>query len=239
MRPPSAVLDAFFTSILPEPKIISALWLCVIEIAVAYALAVVSGLLIGLVIGATNFSRAALFPIVLMLFAIPQVAFMPLVIMIFGLGPAAKIAFGFSHGIFPIIVNVVAGMRDVKELHVRGAKSMGASNTDVIRHVVLPNMVPSLFTGLRLGMTLTLLGVILAELYVSTGGVGYYTRVFAENYNPAPLFALTLCLAIIAIVFNELVRIAENRLTPGKRKISKILAPKIQASKIQTSESGK
>jgi ABC-type nitrate/sulfonate/bicarbonate transport system permease component len=234
MRPPSAVLDAFFTSIVSEPKIISALWLCVMEIAVAYAMSVVFGLLIGLVIGATNFSRAALFPIVLMLFAIPQVAFMPLVIMIFGLGPAAKIAFGFSHGIFPIIVNVVAGMRDVKELHLRGARSMGASKFDIIRHIILPNMVPSLFTGLRLGMTLTLLGVILAELYVSTGGVGYYTRVFAENYNPAPLFALTICLAIIAIVFNELVRIAENRLTPGKRK-----APKIQVSKLQLSKSGK
>ncbi|MDB5571060.1 MAG: nitrate transporter permease, partial [Hyphomicrobiales bacterium] len=95
---------------------------------------------------------------------------------------------------------------------------MGASRFDTIRHVVLPHMVPSLFTGLRLGMTLTLLGVILAELYVSQGGVGYYTRVFAENYNPAPLFALIGCLAIIAIVFNELVRIAENRLTPGKRR---------------------
>ena len=229
MRPPSAVLEAFFTSVISDPKIVSALWLCVMEIAVAYAMAVGSGLLIGLAIGATNFSRAAMFPIVLMLFAIPQVAFMPLVIMIFGLGPAAKIAFGFSHGVFPIVVNVVAGMRDVKELHLRGARSMGGSRSDIVRHVILPNMTPSLFTGLRLGMTLTLLGVILAELYVSTGGVGYYTRVFAENYNPAPLFALTICLAIIAIVFNELVRLAENRLTPGKRK-----APKIQVLKSGT-----
>ena len=51
-------------------------------------------------------------------------------------------------------------------------------------------MVPSFFVGLRLAMTMTMLGVILAELYVSTAGVGYFTRVFAENYNPAPLFAL-------------------------------------------------
>ena len=222
MRPPSAVMDAFFNSVISEPKIVSALWACVMEISIAYALSVVFGVALGLVIGATGFSRAALFPIVLLLFAIPQVSFMPLVILIFGLGPTAKIAFGFSHGVFPIIVNVVAGMRDVKELHVRGARSMGASRADILRHVVLPNMVPSLFTGLRLGMTLTLLGVILAELYVSTGGVGYYTRVFAENYNPAPLFALIVTLAVIAIAFNEIVRIAENMLTPGKRKAKPI-----------------
>jgi NitT/TauT family transport system permease protein len=218
MSPPSKIVEAFFTKIAQEPKILEALWLCVLQIAAAYTLAVVCGVLTGLAIGATGFSRVAFFPIVLLLFAIPQVSLLPLVILMFGLGPAAKIAFGFSHGIFPIIMNVVAGMRDVKELHLRAARSMGASRFDTIRYVVLPHMVPSLFTGLRLGMTMTLLGVILAELYVSTGGIGHYTRVFAENYNPAPLFALIGCLAIIAVTFNELVRLAENHLTPGKRR---------------------
>ncbi len=225
MSPPSRVIGAFVTEIAPEPKIVQALWLCTVQIAAAYALAAVVGVLAGLVIGATAFSRAAFFPIVLLLFAIPQVSLLPLVILMFGLGPAAKIAFGFSHGVFPIVMNVVAGMRDVKQLHLRAARSMGASRLDTIRHVILPHTVPSLFTGLRLGMTLTLLGVILAELYVSTGGIGYYTRLFAENYNPAPLFALIGCLAIIAVAFNELVRLAENRLTPGKRR-----APRLKTS---------
>lgn len=222
MRPPTAILDAFLTQILPEPKVIQALWMCVIEIAAAYGLSIVFGVIIGLAVGASRFSRGAFFPIVLLLYAIPQVSLLPLVILMFGLGPAAKIAFGFSHGVFPIIVNVVAGMRDVKELHLRAARSMGASRTDIVRHVILPHMVPSLFTGLRLGMTMTLLGVILAELYVSQGGVGYYTRVFAESYSPAPLFALIGCLAVIAILFNELVRVAENNLTPGKRRTRRI-----------------
>lgn len=218
MAPPSGILNAFLTKIVPEPKIIEALWFCVLQIAAAYALSVLFGVIIGLAIGATRFSRATFFPVVLLLFAIPQVSLLPLVILTLGLGPAAKIAFGFSHGVFPIIMNVVAGVRDVKELHRRAARSMGASRADTIRHVVLPHIVPSLFTGLRLGMTLTLLGVILAELYVSTGGIGHYTRAFAENYSPAPLFALIGCLAAIAVLFNELVRIAERRLTPGKRR---------------------
>lgn len=222
MRPPTAIVEAFWTQILPEPKVVEALWLCVIQIAAAYALSIVFGVIIGLAVGASRFSRGAFFPIVLLLYAIPQVSLLPLTILMFGLGPAAKIAFGFSHGVFPIIVNVVAGMRDVKELHLRAARSMGASRLDIIRYVVLPHMVPSLFTGLRLGMTMTLLGVILAELYVSQGGVGYYTRVFAESYSPAPLFALIGCLALIAILFNELVRIAENSLTPGKRRTSSV-----------------
>lgn len=218
MSPPSDILAAFSTKIAPDPAIRGALLACITQIAAAYILSIIFGVVIGLVIGSSNFSRVAFFPIILLLFAIPQVSLLPLVILMFGLGPAAKIAFGFSHGVFPIVLNVVAGMRDIKELHRRAARSMGAGRLDTIRHVILPATVPALFTGLRLGMTMTLLGVILAELYVSQGGIGYFTRAFAESYSPAPLFALISCLAIISIFFNEIVRIAERRLTPGRRR---------------------
>ena len=190
---------------------------CVFQIACAYVLSVVFGAIIGLAIGSTTLARRGFFPLVLLLYAIPQVSLIPLFVLMFGLGPAAKIAFGFSHGIFPVIVAVVGGMSNVPAHFVRGARSMGASRLDIIRHVVFPNMVPSFFVGLRLAMTLTLLGVILAELYVSTAGIGYFTRVFAENYNPAPLFALIASLAAIALVFNECVRVAERRLSRMQR----------------------
>jgi NitT/TauT family transport system permease protein len=74
-------------------------------------------------------------------------------------------------------------------------------------------MVTSFFAGLRLSMTMTLLGVILAELYVSTSGVGYFTKLFAESFDPAPLFALIATLAVIAIALNETVRAVERRFT--------------------------
>jgi NitT/TauT family transport system permease protein len=217
MQPLSAIAKAWINPILSDPRIVKALLTTVYEIAVAYGLAIVFGFLIGVAVGSTNLSRKSLFPIVLLLYAIPQVSLIPLFVLVFGLGPAAKIAFGFSHGIFPVIVNTVGGMRNVGGLYMRAARSMGASRIDIVRHVMFPNMVPSFFVGLRLSMTLTLLGVILAELYVSTGGVGYFTRLYAESYNPAPLFALTGSLALIAVAFNSLVRIAERRLTPGRR----------------------
>ena len=196
--------------------------MAVFEIAVAYALSIVFGAAIGISIGVSNFARASFLPIVLLLYAIPQVTLMPLFILIFGLGAAGKIAFGFTHGIFPIIVNVVAGMRDVNPLHRRAIASMGGARADLLRHVIAPNMAPAFFTGLRLSMTLTMLGVILAELYVSTGGIGYFTRLYAENFNPAPLFALIGTLALIAVLFNSLVRVAERRLTPGARAPAKL-----------------
>jgi ABC-type nitrate/sulfonate/bicarbonate transport system permease component len=217
LQPPSEVVRAWLFTVMPDTRITSALGLTVFQIACAYALSVVFGALIGLAIGSTTLARRGFFPLVLLLYAIPQISLIPLFVLMFGLGPAAKIAFGFSHGIFPVIVAVVGGMSNVPAHFVRGARSMGASRLDIIRHVVFPNMVPSFFVGLRLAMTLTLLGVILAELYVSTAGIGYFTRVFAENYNPAPLFALIASLAAIALVFNECVRVAERRLSRMQR----------------------
>jgi ABC-type nitrate/sulfonate/bicarbonate transport system permease component len=211
MQPPSEVLRAWYVTVLPDDRIMSALGLTVFEIACAYALSVVLGAAIGLAVGATTLSRQGVFPLILLLYAIPQVSLIPLFVLMFGLGAASKIAFGFSHGIFPVIVAVTGGMNNVPALYVRGARSMGASKLDIIRHVIFPNMAPGFFVGLRLAMTMTMLGVILAELYVSTSGIGYFTRVFAENYNPAPLFALIGSLAAIALAFNACVRIAERR----------------------------
>jgi ABC-type nitrate/sulfonate/bicarbonate transport system permease component len=213
-QPPSQIVQALFVSVLPDARIVSALGLAMFEIACAYALAVTFGAIIGLAIGSTGLSQRALFPLILLLYAIPQVSLIPLFVLMFGLGAASKIAFGFSHGIFPVIVAVVAGMKNVPTLYMRGARSMGVSKPGIIWHVIFPNIAPSFFVGLRLSMTMTMLGVILAELYVSTAGVGYFTRLFAENYNPAPLFALIGTLAAIALAFNGCVRAAERRLSP-------------------------
>jgi len=216
IAPPTAIVRALFTDILPDAEIMAAILLALFEVVCAYALAVVIGLGIGLGIGSTSLSRRSLFPIILLLYAIPQVIFLPLFMLGFGIGPAAKIAFGFSHGVFPVVVNVVAGMHNVNPLYLKAARSMGAHRSDIVRNVMFPHMVTSFFTGLRLAMTMTLLGVILAELYVSTAGVGYFTKLFAEDFNPAPLFALIGTLAAMAIGLNELVRAIERRFTRWK-----------------------
>jgi ABC-type nitrate/sulfonate/bicarbonate transport system permease component len=213
IAPPSAILRALFTTILPDADIRSAIGTAAFEVVAAYGLAIVGGIAVGLAIGWTNLGRRSLFPIVLLLYAIPQVVLLPLFTLGFGIGPAAKIAFGFTHGVFPITVNVISGMRNVNPLYLKAALAMGARRSDIVRNVLVPHMLGSLFAGLRLAMTMTLLGVILAELYVSTGGIGYFTRLFANTFDPSPLFALIGVLAAIAILLNEIVRMAEVRLT--------------------------
>src|ERR1700748_292001 len=134
-----------------------------------------------------------------------------LFVLIFGIGPAAKIAFGVSHGIFPVIVTTVAGVQNLRPQLLRAAHSMGASRWQVFTSIIFPHMIPSFFTGMRLGMTAVLLGVLLAELYVSTAGIGFYTRLFCGSLSSAALLAAVSERAAIAVTLNDLCRMAERR----------------------------
>ncbi len=208
---PTDVALAWWPKVLGDPQVRVAVGVTLIELVVAFALSVVFGMLIGILIGLTNIGRRSLYPIVLILYGIPQAILLPLFVLVFGLGPASKIAFGFSHGIFPVIINTLAGMRNVSPLLLAGAAAMGASRAEQVRYVIFPHMVTTVFAGLRLAMTLTLLGVVLAEIFVSQGGIGFFTLLYSETFNPAALMALVLTLALMAIALNELVRLVEAR----------------------------
>ncbi len=208
--PPSAVVLAL-GPLFSDPKVVHAVAITVFEMVVAFAVAVGFGLTVGLAVGLQGFTKGAIMPVILLLYAIPQTTILPLFVLGFGIGPEAKIAFGVSQGIFPVIVSTVAGVANLPSSLVTAARSMGASRLQVLQTVVLPHMVPCFFTGMRLGMTAVLLGVLIAELYVSTAGLGYYTRHFAQSFSPPNLFALIAVLAAIAVTLNELCRIAERR----------------------------
>lgn len=218
VAPPSRVLAALFgPTIFGDPKLTAALGIALFEMVTAFVLAVIAGAVVGIAIGITTIGRRSLFPFVLLLFGLPQVTVLPLVILIFGLGPASRIAFGFTHGVLPIIVTTVTGMRTVNPLLLASARSQGASQTQILRHIIFPTMVASVFTGLRLAMSLTLLGVILAELFVSSNGIGNYTQIFAETFKPASLYAVILVLAVTAVVLNEIVGLIEKRFSRWKQ----------------------
>ena len=208
LSPPSAVL-ASLSSVFETSGVPAALQITFWELFVAFVISVAFGLAIGLAVGLSHFSRRTLMPIVLLAYGLPQITILPIFILYFGIGPASKIAFGVSHGIFPIIVTIVAGVQNIKPILMTAARSMGANRWQIFRWVIFPHMIPSFFAGMRLGMTGVLLGVLLAELYVSAAGIGHFTTMFTQNFDPTKLIGLISVLAAMAIVLNELVRRAE------------------------------
>jgi ABC-type nitrate/sulfonate/bicarbonate transport system permease component len=210
LSPPSRVI-ASLDKVFSTRGVPAALQLTLFELTVAFVLAVAIGLAMGLAIGLHPLVRRSFFPIVLLLYGMPQVTILPLFILFFGIGAASKIAFGVTHGVFPVIVTVVAGVQNLKPILLTGARSMGTSRWQIFRYVIFPHMVPSFFAGMRLGMSGVLLGVLLAELYVSIAGIGYFTTLFTQNFDPTKLLGLIGVLAAMAIVLNAVVRRAENR----------------------------
>src|ERR1700726_4639708 len=210
ISPPSRVLLSLGT-VWHTTGVPAALRLTLFELAVAFAIAVASGLTVGLAVGLRPFARRSLMPIILLLYGLPQITILPLFILYFGIGPASKIAFGVTHGMFPIMVTVIAGVQNIKPILLTSARSMGAGRWHIFRWVIFPHMIPSFFSGMRLAMTGVLLGVLLAELYVSTAGIGYFTTLFTQNFDPTKLLGLISMLAAMAIALNELVRRAEVR----------------------------
>ncbi|MGE0628271.1 MAG: ABC transporter permease [Hyphomicrobiaceae bacterium] len=199
------------SAIFEDPAVRNALLTTAWELALAFALSVAIGLCIGLAVASSGFTLRSFYPLVLLIYAIPQVTVLPLFILYFGSGPASKIAFGVSHGLFPIAINVVSGVQGIPSVLLASARSMGASRWLVFRRITLPYLIPSLFTGMRLATSATLLGVLLAELYVSSGGIGHYTSLYSENFQPDRLFALIGALALMAIMINETMRSLERR----------------------------
>ena len=196
--------------ILSDPKVDNAIVVTIYELVTAFVVSVAFGLSIGLAVGLNGFTKQSIMPVILMMYATPQAIILPLFVLIFGIGPACKIAFGISHGVFPVIVTTVAGVQNLRPQLLRAAHSMGASRWQVFTSIIFPHMIPSFFTGMRLAMTAVLIGVLLAELYVSTAGIGFYSRLYAESFSPPDLFALITVLAVIAVTLNELCRMAER-----------------------------
>jgi len=210
ISPPSRVFTSLGT-VWTTVGVPAALRLTLYELAVAFALAVAIGLVVGLAVGLQPFVRRSLMPIILLLYGLPQITILPLFILSLGIGAASKIAFGVTHGMFPIMLAIAAGVQNLKPILLTSARSMGASRWQILRWVIFPHMIPSFFSGMRLGMTGVLLGVLLAELYVSTAGIGHFTTQFTETFDPTKLFGLIAMLAAMAIALNEIVRRAELR----------------------------
>ena len=139
---------------------------------------------------------------------------MPLYVLFFGLGPASKIALGATISFFPIALNTIAGFGYVDKTFVVAARSMGASDYQLFRHVLMPAALPIILSGMRIGFTVALLSIIGSETIASLAGLGHRIVHLAEGMEIAPMFAYIVFVVAIAMILNTCVSVLEAR---GKR----------------------
>jgi NitT/TauT family transport system permease protein len=177
------------------------------------------GLLIAIVIGIPfgfalgYFRRLRLFSNY-WLFAVdatPSVALFPLIVLVLGIGLESKIFMVFLACIFQITLSTMQGVRSVSWKHEEIANSFRASTWQRVRSVVLPSTIPFALTGLRLGASRALVGVVTAEFLAANQGLGYYIALNGQTLNTSRVFVGLLMLGIFGILIGELVRVVEHR----------------------------
>ena len=142
------------------------------EFGAGFGAAVIVGLVLGGLAGWFRTVEYALDPFIWFIYSAPLIAFYPLFVLWLGLGPGTVIAISFLLSVTPITVNTLTGMKQVSPALRLAAQSFGARPSDLLWKVALPASVPMIAAGLRLGIGRALTGVVIAELFVPSGGLG-------------------------------------------------------------------
>ncbi len=181
------------------------------ELAVAFALSSVGGITLGYVLSRSQYLIRAFEPLLAGVYSIPIILFLPLYVLFFGLGPASKIALGTTISFFPIVLNTIAGFGYVDRIYVVAARSMGASDFQLFRWVLLPAALPVILTGLRMGFTVALLSILGSETIASLAGLGHRIVHLAEAMETARMFAYIAFAVAIAASLNVVVTMLEAK----------------------------
>jgi NitT/TauT family transport system permease protein len=145
------------------------------RILIAYAIATVLGVGIGVIAGRSRIVRSAIMPYIEIVRPIPAVAWIPLAILMWPTEESSIVYITFLGAVFPILLNAIHGVEQTPEILVRAAQSLGASRLQIFWHVILPAAMPSIATGLAIGMGVSWFSLLAGEIISGQYGIGYFT----------------------------------------------------------------
>lgn len=145
------------------------------RVAIAYVLAVVIGVVLGVAMGRSRWAEDIILPYIELLRPIPAVAWIPLAILMLPTEQSSIIFITFLGALFPVVLNTVHGVEQTNSVLIRAARSLGASKTAILWHVVLPGAMPSIVAGLAIGMGVAWFSLLAGEIISGQYGIGYYT----------------------------------------------------------------
>lgn len=178
----------------------------------ALLLAIGGGLLIGLLLGLNRTGAEVAEPILISVYSLPKVTLYPLILLIFGLGLPAKIAFGTLHGIIPVAIFAMNAVRNLANVHFKTARVLRLSRTQTLLTVVIPGALPEIVSGLRIGLSLTLLGVLIGEMFASQRGIGFLIMNAIGLHDVPTIMASIVMLGTFAVAASIMMLWLDRRL---------------------------
>jgi len=207
---PSAIAKAFWVSLTQE-NLLADLKFSGENFAFGFSLALVSGVFLGVIIGWYRRLRFIADPFVNALYAAPRIAMMPMIIMWFGTGLLSKVVIVFLSAFFPILVNTIAGIRNMDRDLLRAARAFCASDWQIFKTLAIPGSVPFILTGVRQGVALGLIGVVVGEMLGSSEGIGFMITFGSQSYRTDTLFVGFIVIVFAGIILGSITERLERR----------------------------
>jgi ABC-type nitrate/sulfonate/bicarbonate transport system permease component len=181
------------------------------EFIVGMAASIVVGVTLGLLMGWYHWFEELLALGLNIFYSLPLIALAPLIVLWFGIGLESKMVVVFTASLFPILVSTLTGVKNVDRSLINVARACDVSRLQMFRTVLLPGAVPSIVTGIRLGMATGLIGVIVGEFISSEQGIGFLISQAANNFNIKDLFVGLLVIAFASTILTTILKSIENR----------------------------
>ena len=188
------------------------IWATVYATIMGFVAGAVIGVVLGIWLGVSPFTSRLLNPYLNALNALPKVALAPLFVLWFGLGIESKIALAAVLVLFLVFLNTYAGVREVDQDLIDGARLMKATRVQVITKVIIPSAMSWVFAGLKISVPYALIGAVLGEMIAANRGLGYLVQFSGSQFDTAGVFAVLIVIALLAVALNFLVEIVQHRM---------------------------
>lgn len=190
----------------------------VLRVAASVGISLLLGVPAGILLGINQTCRRLFSPLVYFLYPIPKIAFLPVFMLLFGLGNTSKIILVIFIIIFQIILSVRDGVDQISGLYFKVMDSLCGSTLQRYQYLILPAILPQLFTGLRISIGIALASLFFAENYATTYGIGYYILSAWTKMNYTEMFSGILAMGFVGILLFQILDRVEIRLIPWQKK---------------------
>jgi NitT/TauT family transport system permease protein len=212
---PSKISGTFFTMV-ENGSLWTNTWASLQRLFWGFLLGGVPALVLGIAMGLNRTLRAILDPIVAVTYPIPKSAILPLILLIFGLGEASKIVMVATGVFYPIIINAMAGVLEIDQIHFDVSRNFGAGRLQVFRTVALPGALPLIMTGIKLGVGLGLVLIAIAEMVGAKSGLGYMIWNAWEILSVETMYVGLITIAVLGLIFTLILNEIERLIVPWK-----------------------
>ena len=178
-----------------------------------FAVAVAVGTVLGIAIGSFRLLHSALYPILVAFNSLPKAALVPILVIWFGVGPLPAVITAFVLSFFPIVVNVATGFATVEPELVDVLRALGATRLDRIRKVGLPRSLPYFFASLKIAITLSFVGSVIAEIIAGDRGIGHVMLIAGSDFNVPLVFGALLVVGAMGTLMYVVFATLEGRFT--------------------------